>query len=64
MNILDPVQSLLPNSKLPIMLPQGVLIEPLLVVREGVGHLPDLWVNPDHALEAALQFLQRYFVDG
>jgi hypothetical protein len=48
---------LLPHSKIPVNCGITFNFAPDLQYREGMGYLPDLWINPDEALEAAVEFL-------
>ncbi len=49
----------LPHSRLPFTLSIGMSIEDILAEREGMGMLPDLWVDSRLALERVLQYIQR-----
>lgn len=51
----------LPDSKLKVSFPKSIFLETDLKFREGLGYLPDIWVNPEKAVELALKFINYYF---
>lgn len=54
---------LLPNSKLDVYLSKDLQLEPDFNLREGKGFNPDFWVKSEEALEKAISFLKRYYLD-
>lgn len=51
----------LPHSKLYLAVGTSLLQEKDFVNRDGLGYFPDFWVDPDHALDRALKFINKYF---
>ncbi|MCT4619946.1 MAG: S41 family peptidase [Marinisporobacter sp.] len=60
LNITGTGSNILPNSKLRIDAGVYMAIEPDFVWRDGVGYLPDFWVEPDVALERTIKFVNNY----
>lgn len=60
MLMLDNYNSYLPNSKLLVRAGIGLDLEPDLTSTEEKGYLPDLWVNPNIAVNRVLRFIKNY----
>ena len=54
----------LPNSKINVYLPKDLELEANFVLREGKGFNPDFWVKSPEALDKAISFLKRYYIDN
>ncbi len=52
----------LPYSKLPIYFGRSFSLGTDLQNRDGIGYFPDIWVNPNQALEYAVKFVKRYLL--
>lgn len=50
----------LPNSGLPVFFGTGLGFHETMENRDGIGYLPDLWVNPPDAMEAVARLCQYY----
>ena len=50
----------LPNTGIPIFFGTGLSFCETLNNRDGMGYLPDLWVNPPDALDAAARLCDYY----
>lgn len=53
----------LPKSKINVVLSRDLQLEPNLVLREGRGFNPDFWVKSEEALDKAVNFLKRYYLE-
>ena len=51
----------LPYSNVTVRIPTSIRFEPDFVNRDGIGYLPDIWVEPEHALEYAIEFARKNF---
>lgn len=56
----NPVQTALPNSQLRVQFGTALQMRRDFVDQEGVGLLPDFWVQPENAVELAVKFIQNY----
>lgn len=56
----DNYNSYLPNSKLIVRAGIGLYLELDLSSTEEKGYLPDLWVNPNDAVDRVLKFIKNY----
>ncbi|MEW5825326.1 MAG: S41 family peptidase [Candidatus Bipolaricaulota bacterium] len=54
----SPAWGRLPNSRLPFVLAIGITLKDIEAGREGIGIPPDLWVDPAHALERVLAYIE------
>jgi len=54
----SPGWGILPHSGLPFTVTIGMSAEDVLAGREGIGALPDIWVDPRLALNRVLEFIQ------
>ena len=54
----SPGWGILPHSGLPFTITIGMSVEDVLAGREGIGALPDIWVDPRLALDRVLKFIQ------
>ncbi|MEJ6951335.1 S41 family peptidase [Natronospora cellulosivora (SeqCode)] len=48
----------LPNSNFKVNSPVSLAFDTDLVYREGMGYMPDIWVDPNKALEIALELVK------
>lgn len=61
----DPVKGKLPNSYIGTHWGTALKLEVesgKFVDREGIGYLPDFWVQSEHAFDIALNFIHKYGV--
>ena len=54
------IRSSLPNSGLDLRFGTSLSLRPDFSQFEGVGFMPDLWVQPEESLQRALAFIERY----